>query len=157
MIALGLEYPLLTIITSIAFIIIVLSSLFLYLHIAEYSNRSPVLESSVTFREENNTVRILIIVKHMRGEPVELRFIDIVTDVEVLRIYFPWLDKNNSTDLITVETIGFMDNYSILPGSTSRLIISLPKEYLADKKECGIIVVFDKSILTLIMNINSVK
>ncbi|MEM3913160.1 MAG: hypothetical protein QXT75_04590 [Desulfurococcaceae archaeon] len=153
----GLEYPLLTIIVSIAFIIIVLSSLFLYLHIVEYSDRSPILDSSATFKEEGDAVRILIIIKHMRGEPVELKFIDIVTDVGTLRIYFPWLDKNYSTDLITVEAIGFMDNYSILPGSTSRLVISLPKKYFEGRKECGIVIVFDKSIITLVIDINSVK
>lgn len=157
MIILGLEYPVLTMIACIAFITIILSSLFLFLHISIYLNRTPVLEGSAVVIEKSNYTKILVTIKHLRGDPLDLKFIDILTDVGIERIYFPWSITNSSINLISVETIGIIDNHIVLPGSTSRIAINLPGSYFASKEEYGLIIVFDKSMLTLILNATHAK
>jgi hypothetical protein len=145
----GVEYAVLAIMTSIALIIIVTSSLFLYLHMISESSKIPVLEGSVVTREYNESLELILTMRHLRGESSELKQIDITTDQGMVQLVPPFLELNNS---IKVKTLGLLNNKIILPGSTSRVIVIMPRSYFSTGKEYGILIVLDKYTLTLTLS-----
>jgi hypothetical protein len=145
----GVEYAVLAIMTSIALIIIITSSLFLYLHMISESSKIPVLEGSVATRKHNETLKLILTIRHLRGESLELKQIDITTDQGIMRLVPPFFELNNS---IEVKTLGLLNNKIILPGSTSRVTIIMPRSYFSTGKEYGILIVLDKYTLILTLS-----
>jgi hypothetical protein len=113
------------------------------------SSKIPVLEGSVVTREYNESLELILTMRHLRGESSELKQIDITTDQGMVQLVPPFLELNNS---IKVKTLGLLNNKIILPGSTSRVIVIMPRSYFSTGKEYGILIVLDKYTLTLTLS-----
>lgn len=143
MILLGVEYPVLAILASMVFSIVVFSLLFLHLHVVEEINEVPIISGTAQAHYVNSTtVRLIVTIRNERSKPVDLLHITIYTNREVVN---PIQDPN-----VVVEIIGLYDNKTLLPGSTIYVLVDLPIVYLDESsKQYSVLVVFDSETLVI--------
>jgi hypothetical protein len=141
----AIEYPVLAILASIFFMTIVFSSLYLYLYIVSEVNRIPVVSGYAQLEDiVGDGWRINITIRHERGEIVNLKRIQLVTESGVITIEsFPYSSNN-----ITVKLIGFRDT-TLMPGSVGLIVIELLQNYFEYNKTYSGLIVFDKGTLVV--------
>lgn len=147
----GIEYPILALISCIVFALMVFSFLSLYLHIVEQIDRIPDIDIDLEVYQENFYSLITVIIKHKGGEEITLRYFMINTDKGVIKVDLE--DGLNTHEKIIVRLIGFKDNKIILPGSTTRIILKIPSDYFYSKGKYSYIMVFDKTTMSSSFNI----
>jgi hypothetical protein len=141
----AIEYPVLAILASIFFMTIVFSSLYLYLYIVSEVNRIPVVSGYAQLEDiVGDGWRINITIRHERGEIVNLKRIQLVTESGVITIEsFPYSSNN-----ITVKLIGFRYT-TLMPGSVGLIVIQLSQNYFEYNKTYSGLIVFDKGTLVV--------
>lgn len=146
----GVEYPVLAFIAGLMFVIIVFSSLFLYLYILGELYRIPVVSGSGDIRVLFNSAVVQIKVIHERGEPVKLERISITTDMGIIICIFPE-STCNTVDTLPVNTslLGFVNGNVLLPGSMGLIIVNVTGAYppFTGDKVYTAVLHFDKGIL----------
>ncbi|MEM4487744.1 MAG: hypothetical protein QXK88_02945 [Desulfurococcaceae archaeon] len=70
----GISYPYLAILSTIAFIVVVTSVTFLYLYIIDQANKTPVLGVyAEAYLDSQDHINLVITIRHERGRAVELK------------------------------------------------------------------------------------
>lgn len=148
----GLEYPVIAIMTSVAFLVVILSSLFLYLHVTNELEKVPVLNGDVEVYSVacnfTRCVRLILAVSNERGDPVELVQIRVYADKGTLTIDFPSTVSNN--EAAQSVTVYGLVNGKVLPrGATAYIVIDVPQTYFTTGKTYQVMILFDKCPLIL--------
>jgi len=119
----GVEHPYLAILATIAFMGVVISSIFLYVYVVDQVNKSPVLGVYAEAYTANDSVaEVLIKIRHERGNPVEIQQIIVYAGKNTITISGSEIGSNPS---IGVE--GCNGNV-VIPGSICviKFNVSLP-------------------------------
>lgn len=132
---------------SILFFIIAISSLFNSLRSLREMAEVPIVSGSAeAYILDNDTARLVITLRHERGEPLELIRAEIITNNGKRELNFTeWAYEIAQNTCL----IGFKDNKTLLPGSTARIITLVPREELTMGEQYSALVLFDKGIVFL--------
>ncbi|MEM4661885.1 MAG: hypothetical protein QXQ73_04330 [Desulfurococcaceae archaeon] len=155
MVVVGLEYPVLVTIASVAFLVVISASLFLYLHVISELRKVPVLNGGVEVYSVayNSTqwMRLVITVSNERGEPVELVQMRIYAEGETLVVNSSSTAVINSRgEVVQSATIyGLVNGKVLLSGATAHVIVDIPRAYFTTGKTYQALLLFDKGTLVL--------
>lgn len=155
----GLEYPVLAIMASVAFLVVILSSLFLYLYVISELREVPVLSGSVEVYSivcnSTRCTRLILTVSNERGSPAELVQIRVYADNGALTINFSATvvvsDNGNAVQNVVVH--GLVDGKILLPGAAAHIVIDVSRACFTAGKTYQAIVFFDKGSLILSFDI----
>lgn len=151
----GVEYPFLAVVASIALFAVVFSTLFLYLHVVAELSKIPVVSGVANAYMEAGYVKLVLIIRHERGEAVELIRVNIYVGGEVLVVEPPEFSVKSSTGLALrdarAEPYGLENRKTLLPGSTAYLVVSIPADYFQPRVDgvYHVVLLFDKGTLVL--------
>lgn len=153
----GVEYPFLAVVASIALFAVVFSTLFLYLHVVAELSRVPVVSGVVNAYTESGYVKVVLVIRHERGEVVELVRVSMYINGEVLVFEPPEFGVKSGAGLalgdVRAESYGLENRKTLLPGSTAYLVVSIPIDYFQSQVGEGgmyhVVLLFDKGTLVL--------
>lgn len=138
----GLEFPVLTILLSVVFLVVVLSTLLLHLHVVSEASRLPVVNVEArAFCTNNSTVRLVVVLRHARGDPVKVLYVNVTTEKGLVD---PWREPGTR-----VMVLG-LHSGKLQTGSTGYIIMDFSSEYFSSAKWYNVLIVLDTG--TLIAN-----
>jgi len=154
----GVEYPFIAVLLSIALFVVALSALSLHVYITAELSRVPVISGVAEAYVGAGNVTLLFTVRSERGEAVELIQLEVHAGGEVPLVVKPPDSsvKNSAGEGLegaVVKYYGLRNNKTLLPGSTAYIVLTIPAEYLShglDKSvDCQVVLLFDKATLVL--------
>ncbi|MEM4487751.1 MAG: hypothetical protein QXK88_02980 [Desulfurococcaceae archaeon] len=140
----GIEYPTLSIMATIVFCIVVFNLLFSYLYVVNEVSRLPNINVHVKafIETHSNTTKIKLVIQHERGSQTAINYLVLKTDFGDLIVYLPSM----SNETIFVTSLGLENGTTILPGSTSYILIESGGRLFTENKDYGGLIFHAKGV-----------
>ncbi|MEM1713498.1 MAG: hypothetical protein QXW36_03050 [Desulfurococcaceae archaeon] len=133
----GISQPYLAILSTMAFISIVVSLSFFYLYIIDQANKTPVLGVYADSRidPDTNEITVYIVIRHERGRTVEIQRIMLINESSVITI-----DNFNETIILGCR------NREIPAGGTCIITLKFPPGSFSENKTYQGLVYFNEGV-----------